>query len=397
MSAVEIAGAIARGPLHNQVAAILVGAAATAGFAGGFVSVAPNRLVSGIPVVLWAAAPAGSGLLAAEGAVLLLLAFAVPRRAAHWLAAAVSGAALLTTLTAAGQAAANLAAASVKPPYVSLGAGFWVIAACAALALIDALRRAEAGMLAQLLIAALAVTGVVVLAGTGVFDTLSLAREYASRRDVFAAALVRHLALVAAAVVPALLIGVPLGLVALRRKRFEAPLFAALNLLQTVPSIALFGLLIGPLSALGSAVPALGALGVGGVGLAPAVVALILYALLPVARNTLAGVGGVSAAAVDAARGMGMTHRQVFWRIEVPLALPVLLAGLRIVVVQAIGLAVVAALIGAGGLGTFVFEGLGQYAAELVLLGALPAIAMALAADFLLRLLTQVLRRSYSP
>ena len=88
---------------------------------------------------------------------------------------------------------------------------------------------------------------------------------------------------------------------------------------------------------------------------------------------------------IDAARGMGMTARQIFWRVELPLALPVLLAGLRIVIVQTIGLAVVAALIGAGGLGTFVFEGLGQYAIDLVLLGALPAILLALAADFLLQ------------
>jgi osmoprotectant transport system permease protein len=186
---------------------------------------------------------------------------------------------------------------------------------------------------------------------------------------------------------------VPLGVIALRRPRFEAPLFAALNLLQTVPSIALFGLLLVPLSALATAFPAVGSLGIGGVGPAPAIIALVLYALLPVARNTLVGIAGVSVATLDAARGMGMTPRQVFWRVEVPLALPVLLAGLRVVTVQAIGLAVVAALIGAGGLGTFVFEGLGQYAADLVLLGALPAIAMALAIDFLLRLLSDGSRR----
>jgi osmoprotectant transport system permease protein len=224
-----------------------------------------------------------------------------------------------------------------------------------------------------------------------------LAREYASRHDVFAAAFVRHIELVVAAILPALLIGVPLGLAALRRKRFEAPVFAVLNMLQTVPSIALFGLLIGPLSGLAAAVPALGRLGVGGVGPAPAIIALMLYALLPIARNTLAGIGGVSPAALDAARGMGMTPHQVFWQVEAPLALPVLLAGLRIVTVQAIGLAVVAALIGAGGLGSFVFEGLGQYATDLVLLGALPAILLALAADFLLRLAAATLRRRFAP
>jgi osmoprotectant transport system permease protein len=164
-----------------------------------------------------------------------------------------------------------------------------------------------------------------------------------------------------------------------------------------VPSIALFGLLIGPLSGLASAVPALGALGIGGVGPAPAIIALVLYALLPIARNTLAGLASVPAAAIDAGRGMGMTPRQLFWHVEMPLALPVLLAGLRIVMVQTIGLTVVAALIGAGGLGTFVFDGLGQYATDLVLLGALPAILLALGFDFLLRLATAAFRRRFAP
>jgi osmoprotectant transport system permease protein len=194
--------------------------------------------------------------------------------------------------------------------------------------------------------------------------------------------------LVVAAIVPALLIGVPLGLLARRRARFEAPIFTTLNLVQTVPSIALFGLLIEPLSGLANAMPALGRLGVGGVGPAPAIIALTLYGLLPIARNTLAGLAGVSPAALDAGRGMGMTRGQLFRHLEIPLALPVLLVGLRIVLVQTIGLTVIAALIGAGGLGTFVFDGLGQYATDLVLLGALPAIAMALAVDFLLRLAT---------
>src|SRR5207247_9909327 len=113
----------------------------------------------------------------------------------------------------------------------------------------------------------------------------------------------------------------------------------------------------------------------------------------PVVRSTGAGLSGVDRGVVDAARGMGMTQRQRFWRVELPLAMPVLLAGLRIVTVQAIGLAVVAALIGAGGLGSFVFEGLGQYAADLVLLGALPTSVLALAAGFLLRLAASLLRR----
>jgi len=235
------------------------------------------------------------------------------------------------------------------------------------------------------------------LAFFGWFDALSLAREYASRHQVFAAALTRHIVLVAGAVGPALAIGFPLGIGVAKSPRWQEPVFAVLNTLQTVPSVALFGLLIAPLSALATAVPALSALGVAGIGPAPAIIALVLYALLPVVRNTSAGIAGVDPAVVEAARGMGMTPRQVLAWIELPLAVPVLLAGLRIVVVQAIGLAVVAALIGAGGLGSFVFEGLGQDAIDLVLLGALPAILLALAADFLMHGLTALLPRRAEP
>lgn len=383
---------------RNLVLPVLVVTAAIGAIGCGFVDLAPNRLMSGRPFMLWDVAGAGlTAALCTCGAMLLAIGRAAPRRWLAYLAAAIAGLALVIALAAAGQAAIVLTTGAPPAVRVSLGAGFWIVLGCAALAFIDALQRAKAGATTQLVAATLAATGFIALAEAGTFDALSLAREFATRRDVFAAALARHIVLVAAAVGPAVVIGVPLGLAALRRERFETPLFAVLNLLQTVPSIALFGLLIVPLSALATAVPGLAALGVGGVGPAPAVIALVLYALLPVARNTLAGIGGASPAALDAARGMGMTSRQVFWQVEVPLALPVLIAGLRIVTVQAIGLAVVAALIGAGGLGTFVFDGLGQYATDLVLLGALPAILLALAVDFLLRLLAAALSRRYAP
>lgn len=383
---------------RNLVLPVLVVATSIGAIGCGFVDLAPNRLASGQPMMLWDAAGIGfTATLSACGAMLLAIECAAPRRWLAYLAAAIAGFALVIVLAAAGHSATILATGAPPAARVSLGAGFWIVLGCAALALIDALQRAEAGAATQFVAAALAATGFIALVETGMFDALSLAREFAARRNVFAAALARHIVLVAAAVGPAVPIGVLLGLTALRRKRFEAPLFGVLNLLQTVPSIALFGLLIAPLSALAKAVPGLAALGIGGVGPAPAVIALVLYALLPVARNTLTGIGNVSPAAIDAARGMGMTPGQVFWQVEVRLALPVLIAGLRIVTVQAIGLAVVAALIGAGGLGTFVFDGIGQYATDLVLLGALPAILLALAADFLLRLLAAALSRRYAP
>jgi osmoprotectant transport system permease protein len=271
------------------------------------------------------------------------------------------------------------------------------LAGCAALAVVDAVQRLDAGPGLRLLVAVLMCIGIAGLAVAGMFDALSIAREYAGRRGPFAAALLRHLVLVAGSVGPALLCGVPLGVAAARRRGFAGPLFAALGVVQTIPSIALFGVLITPLSALARALPAFAAWGIGGIGVAPALIALFLYALLPVVRNTAAGLLGVDAGVIEAARGMGLSPRQIFRQVEIPLSLPVMLAGLRIVTVQTIGLAVVAALIGAGGLGHFVFEGLGEYALDLVLLGALPVIFLALAADFVLATAAAAARRRFAP
>lgn len=395
--AAPLIGTAARFPaigMHNHVVPVLVAAAVAAAVTCGFVTVAPNRLVSGEPIPLWLAVDTRlTAAIVMLGGMLLGTAFAPPRRAAYLFAAAIAAALLLVILAAAGQAAATEGATGSKLARVSLGAGFWIMFGAAGLAIIDELQRARAGLIVQLIAVIAIAAGFVVMAEAGLFDALSLAREYRTREAQFAGALIRHSVLVIAAVGPAVLIGFPLGVAAVRRQSWQGPLFAILNLLQTIPSIALFGLLLVPLSALAIAVPSLAAFGIGGIGMTPAIIALVLYALLPVARSTVAGLGGVDRAVVDAARGMGMTQHQRFWRVELPLAAPVLLAGLRIVVVQAIGLAVVAALIGAGGLGSFVFQGLGQYAADLVLLGALPAIGLALAADFLLQSATALLSR----
>jgi osmoprotectant transport system permease protein len=384
--------------IRNQVLFTLVIGSAAAVAVSGFVGYAPNRLVSGKPIALWEAAggfaTAGIAIL---GGMLLAACFTSPGKPLHAAQGSLAAVLLLLVLAAAGQAAGTLALGAKPAVRISLGAAFWTLAAGAALTVVDALQRLGAGPAARVLAVAAIGTGVVVLALAGTFDALSIAREYASRRQLFTAALLRHMALVAGSVGPAIVIGFPLGVLAARRPRMQGPLFAVLNMLQTIPSIALFGLLIVPLAALATAVPQLAELGVGGIGVAPAIVALVLYALLPVVRNTAAGLAGVDAAVIEAGRGMGLTSRQIFRQIELPLALPVLLAGLRIVTVQAIGLAVVAALIGAGGLGTFVFEGLGQYAVDLVLLGALPAIFLALAADFILQTLSAVLRRRVAP
>jgi osmoprotectant transport system permease protein len=377
--------------IRNRVLLVLVLAAAAAILFSGFVEDAPNRLLSGRPIGLWAAGVWPTCGIALLGATLFAAALLPQGKALFRALALVAALLLLLGLEAAGIAARALSAGAPPAMRIALGPAFWVLEAAAAFALLEALQRLGAGPLARLLAVAAIVGAILAIALSGGLDALSIAREYASRRAAFAAALLRHLLLVAFSVGPALLIGFPLGLAAAREPRLRGPLFAVLNLLQTIPSVALFGLLIIPLSALAKAAPGLAALGIGGIGLAPALIALVLYALLPVVRNTSAGILGVDRGIVEAGRGMGLSPRQLLWQVELPLSLPVLLAGLRIITVQTIGLAVVAALIGAGGLGAFVFQGLGQYAVDLVLLGALPAIGLALFADFALRSLSAIL------
>ena len=140
----------------------------------------------------------------------------------------------------------------------------------------------------------------------------------------------------------------------------RAPTLNTLNAIQTIPSIALFGVLIGPLGWVSAHVPGAAALGIHGIGAAPAFLALFLYSLLPMTANTAVGLAQAPRDVVDAANGMGMTSRQRLFSVELPLALPVILTGVRIVLVQNIGMATIAALIGGGGFGVFVFSGLGQ-------------------------------------
>ena len=363
----------------------------------GFVSVARNRLVAGWPVSLWDAASglppalgiAGlppalgiAGLLPALGiaGAALLLAGAVGRRPS-W---ALVGAAVISAgLSWVGGRYAAGVAISAPGSRVAFAAGFWLMQGGCVLVAVEAARRlgARGALLGVLLFAG----PVGVLLQTGALSELSLLREYANKRDVIGPAFLRHIGIVTASVIPTLAIGVPLGVACHRFPRLAGGVFPALGLVQTIPSIALFGLLMAPLSSLAARFPALEQAGISGIGLAPAVIALVLYSLLPITRNTTAGLAGVPAAVRDAAIGLGMRPAQVFWQVDIRLALPALVAGLRVTLVQAVGLAAVAALIGAGGLGAIMFDGLFTGAVDLVLLGALPIIALAVAIDLLLR------------
>lgn len=178
-----------------------------------------------------------------------------------------------------------------------------------------------------------------------------------------------HLWLVGVSTLIAVAIGIPTGILIAHRPFLNRPVLAGANIIQTIPSLALFGFLL-PVPWLGDRAERL------------AILALTLYALLPLIRNTYAGIRGVDAAVLEAGRGMGMTDRQLLFQVELPLALSVILSGVRVAVVISVGLATIAAAIGAGGLGELIFRGLAMVNNQLILAGAIPAAGLALLADF---------------
>ena len=372
--------------VRNRVLLVLVATGLAAGLELAFLTMAPNRLVSGHPISLTTVATGRAGLAFLPGIALLVGPFLPQRRLVHCIVAAAAAGLLVALPWVAGTRAEALAHGFAPAARISLGGGFWALLLGAALALADATHRLGLRPASRVLIAAAILGAIGLLGVSGALDQLGIAKEYADRRAVFAAAVLRHMLIVIAALAPTVALGVPLGIFAQRRRAVRAWLFPVLNLVQTIPSIALFGFMIAPLSALAALFPGLAALGVAGVGMAPAVIALVLYSLLPIVRNTTEGLDAVPSATVEAGRGLGMTQHQIFWRVEAPLAFPVLLSGFRIATVQAVGLAAVAALIGAGGLGAIMFQGLFADALDLVLLGAIPVILLALAADALLTL-----------
>jgi osmoprotectant transport system permease protein len=197
--------------------------------------------------------------------------------------------------------------------------------------------------------------------------------------DEILQATLEHIWLVGVAMALAIAIGVPLGILITRRPWLSKPILGGANVAETIPSLALFGFLL-PLPWLGVRADRL------------AIAALTLYALLPVIRNTVTGISGVDPAVREAARAMGMTGRQILFQVELPLSVSTVLAGVRVATVLTIGVATIAAAVGAGGRGEFIFRGLAMVNDQLILAGAIPAAVLALSADFLLSVLERRLR-----
>ncbi len=208
---------------------------------------------------------------------------------------------------------------------------------------------------------------------------MNLIRFFLSNHTEVLELTAEHLWLVGISTLLAVVVGIPTGILLARRPRLEKPVLAGANIVETIPSLALFGLLL-PVPWLGGRADRL------------AILALTLYALLPIIRNTYAGIAGVDRAVVEAGRGMGLTDRQLLFHVQLPLALSVILAGVRVATVISVGVATIAAAIGAGGLGEYIFRGLAMVNNNLILAGAIPAALLALAADLVLGLAERKLR-----
>ncbi|MFD2172682.1 ABC transporter permease [Rhodobacter lacus] len=381
-------------PTRSELSApgLLFALAGAAGLWLPLVQLKPNRIVPGTGLELVAALPGAPGWALALALVLPLL-IGLDARRGLILRLSLALAGLCLSLLALGLAADALMPAGNRMARVSPAAGFWLLLLAFGLMATDALARLRPSLklrAALLLGAVIAVAG---LLGSGWLDHTSVMIEYAARAEMFSRSLWQHLLLSFGSLAMAFVVGLPTGIAIFMLAPLRKPVLGLLNMLQTIPSLALFGIMIPLFGWIATHVPGAAELGVAGIGPFPALMALFLYALLPVVSNTWVGLSAVSPAVRDAALGIGMTPAQVLARVELPLALPVVLAAVRIVLVQNIGLAVIAGLIGGGGFGSFVFQGLNQTAMDLILLGALPTIFLALVAGIGLDLIVEALSR----
>ena len=436
-------------------------------FSPGWLLFKANRIVQGDAYGAFGLSPLWAWVLLAcwllTGGVALTKTPARP-----WLVSGLAAAALVVALLSVSQGTSALLQDATRSARVSLLGGVWLTLLAYYVCLFGALNEARGKLWTRAAMVAPGLLVAVALVATGTLGELGLARELASQGGDFRAETLRHLALSGTSVLLATLIGLPAAIWAARRDEVASVVLPTASLLQTLPSLALFGIMLGPLARLGQglsvggaalvvvlgSVPALAlglalwrwgeglgargrgavtvfililalipvslltvilavvlnevivalfsldfgrlnlwrgfdaplsTLGVRGIGTAPALIALTLYALLPIVRNAYTGIKEVPTAAVEAGRGMGMSPGQILRRVELPLALPLIVEGLRASAVLTIGITTVAYLIGAGGLGTFIQRGIDQVVPDLILLGAIPIILLALLVDGLLR------------
>lgn len=375
-------GILSKLPPLDRLGGVLALIAAGSLVAQPFAVLKPNRIASGHGVGFLDALPQ-SAILPGLAVLIAAIVIAVIKTPPvyRFIAACLAIACLAWLI--------GLVAGHVAPPdnafaRVSPASGFWLLVFVFALLLTDAAAKMHFGPFARLGLLAAAAFALGLMLASGHWDGLSVMREYATRAGRFAQEGLQHVFLAFASLTAAIVAGLPLGITCHRHAGLRSAALPALSIIQTVPSIAMYGLMLLPLGLIASYWSFAEEIGIRGIGTAPALIALFLYSLLPVVANTAVGLDEVPRATVDAATGMGMTSRQRLFQVELPLALPVILTGIRIVLVQNIGLVAIAAWIGGGGFGTFIYQGITQTAQDLVLLGAIPTIALAFVAAILL-------------
>jgi len=361
------------------IAGSLLGSASV--LAPAFVALKANRALDGVSrTALQSLGAWGWALIALWAAAIALSVVPMPARARGLAVGLAGGSAAVLALWRAGALAQAYAVANGDVARVSLGPSFWILLLASYLVVYAATAWTGRGW-RRVLISLLPLACAGTLLFTGALASLSILREYANNADEFASQLRLHLLYVLGATAGGIAIGLPLGVLAARRRGSEPVVFGFLNVFNVLPALAFIGLLNPLLGWLSANVPALAALGVRAVGWAPVLIVLTAYAAYPVARITHAAIATLDTAVLDAASGIGMGRWRRLLDVELPLAAPVIIAGVRVALVQAAAGAIVAGLVGGGGLGTFVFLGASQTATDLILVGTLPIVALGLFFD----------------
>lgn len=346
----------------------------------------PNRVVRGIPL---------DGEVLLEGRILLALAavglvtaaviYALREREGKlfilngvpWMLSFVPEL-LMLILSSARPVGGNF---DLEVARISLSSGYWLVFA--------GILMLQSGAPRGGVLMSLTVLFSLAVLGFGLAPHLALYKEFMNIEVTFYAELRRHLTLSLASVVVALLPGILLGYICHRHQRLREWILGTVNLFQVAPTLSLLGLIMIPLTFLSRNIPLVAELGIRGVGFAPAFIVLTLYCLLPITANAFSGFDQVETAVVDSALAMGMTRRQIFRQVLFPLALPVIFSGIRTAVTQNVGNTILAGLIGGGGMGALIFLGLSQSATDLVILGTIPVVLMALILDAVFKLLEE--------
>jgi len=354
-----------------------------------FVGIAPNRIVKAQGFYLASGLPntsAGAISLCAIG--LIILAWKkhslLQNTCSYLLAIALA----FCSCIIAGQIAQKV---GIEQPAatVSFSFGFWVIILISWLMVTTCTRLLSQLYWQRVLLNSLYFLPLGFIANQGMLEHISLFREFEVNQQAVYRAASEHLNILIITLLLTLPIGFAIGVVGFYNKFIGKISLNLLNAIQTIPSIALFAILLPVLSLLSKQISSIAAMGISGIGTAPAVIALTAYLLLPMVRATISGMAMAPNETIVAAFAMGMSNWQVFWHVRLPLAIPLIISGMRIATVQSVGLAMLAALIGAGGFGTLMFLGLSTSAIDLIILGVAPVIVLAVIVDTLFKLITE--------